>query len=198
MRFLKATIALICLPAIASAWGNLYARNAEAEALANPHAYAEAEAWAEAYANAIADADADAYTEADEEIDLQTRDTDASAEQEEHLSLYARYADAYAEPYTDADAGFLSFYERDALPYPVPVKDLTREQIAACRQRANKGTAEYKQLEAAFRTVLAKYSSERNLETRIKLAEQLARASQRQVYLLGNSLSLTLFGLQDV
>ena len=163
MRFFSATIALICLPAIIGAQSDLYVR--DAEALANPYAYAEADAWAEA----------EAYAQADPESDLYTRDADAFTEPDEHFSLYARYAD----PSAMVDADFFPVYARDALPFPMPAKEMTQEQKNAERARARRGTIEYHRMDTAWRALYTRYQSERNLGRQIELAVQLANGARQ-------------------
>ena len=147
-RYLKAAVALLALPTLIDARSTLYARYAEAEAIASPHAYP----------NAIADAYAAPY---DKPAYLSKRDLEGIvylARRDAYAEAYAEaYADALAlaEPYAAADYEGFSVYERS----PIPAGDLTPDEVKKCVDNKNRATGRYKTAQSDYEAAVRSYNN---------------------------------------
>ena len=147
-RYLKAAVALLSLPALIDARSTFYARDAEAEAIANPHAYP----------NANADAYAGPY---DNPTYLSKRELEGIvylAERDAYAHAYAEaYANALALAEPDAAADYEGFlvYERS----PMPAGDLTPDQVKKCTDLKNRATAQYKSAQRDYDAAVRSYNN---------------------------------------
>lgn len=141
-HYIKAVVALLSIPTLISARSNLYARYAEAEAIAGPYAYPDA----------VADAYADPY---DEPTYLSKRDVEGIVYLARRDAYAEAYADAlaFAEPYAAADYEGFSVYERS----PVPT-DLTPEEKKKCLDLKGKATSRYKAAQTDYEAAVRAYN----------------------------------------